>query len=101
MLRLLLQLDYSLNRLRRGAYLREYLCARHATHTRRGEELEDAASWDGISKVVQKEPFTQESMDLMFRKAAKNLPPNALLGNDFFYEDIATGSTIVMRAHAL
>ena len=86
-LRLLLQLDFK--------------TVRHAKHTRRGEELEDAASWDGISKVVQKEPFTQESMDLMFRKAAKNLPPNALLGNDFFYEDIATGSTIVMRAHAL
>ena len=50
-----------------------------------GEDLEDPASWQGIAEQVKKAPFTQESMDLMFRKAAKNLPANALLGSDAGY----------------
>ena len=50
-----------------------------------GSDLEDPDSWTGIAEQVKKEPFTQESMDLMFRKAAKNLPPNALLGSDAGY----------------
>ena len=50
-----------------------------------GEELEEPAAWAGIAELVKKAPFTQESMDLMLRKAAKNLPANALLGSDAGY----------------
>ena len=47
--------------------------------------LDEPSSWPGIADQVKKAPFTQESMDLMFRKAAKNLPANALLGSDAGY----------------
>jgi hypothetical protein len=50
-----------------------------------GDDLDDPSSWKTIADEVQKAPFTQDSMDLMFRKAAKNLPPNALLGSDAGY----------------
>ena len=50
-----------------------------------GEDLEEPAAWSGIAELVKKAPFTQESMDLMLRKAAKNLPANALLGSDAGY----------------
>lgn len=50
-----------------------------------GDDLEDPASWKAIAEQVEKAPFTQDAMDLMFRKAAKNLPSNALLGSDAGY----------------
>ena len=50
-----------------------------------GDSLDEPSSWPGIADQVKKAPFTQESMDLMFRKAAKNLPANALLGSDAGY----------------
>lgn len=50
-----------------------------------GDDLDDPSSWKTIAEQVEKAPFTQDSMDLMFRKAAKNLPPNALLGSDAGY----------------
>jgi len=50
-----------------------------------GDDLEDPTSWKAIAEQVEKAPFTQDAMDLMFRKAAKNLPSNALLGSDAGY----------------
>mmetsp|Transcript_46271 Transcript_46271/g.112654 ORF Transcript_46271/g.112654 Transcript_46271/m.112654 type:complete len:226 (+) Transcript_46271:223-900(+) len=34
------------------------------------------------AEIVNKEPFTQDSMDMMFKRAAMNLPKNNLLGSD-------------------
>lgn len=45
-------------------------------------QLKDPAGWKEAQATISKAPFTPDAMGLMFRKAAKNLPPNNLLGSD-------------------
>lgn len=40
------------------------------------------ASLGKAAAIVNKEPFTQDSMDMMFKRAAMNLPKNNLFGTD-------------------
>ncbi|EKX46080.1 hypothetical protein GUITHDRAFT_108116 [Guillardia theta CCMP2712] len=45
-------------------------------------KIQDSSSWPIVIQTLSKEPFTRDSMELMFKKAAKNLPKNNLLGAD-------------------
>ena len=47
-----------------------------------GAKLKDPAGWKEAQAIISQAPFTPDAIDLMFRKAAKNLPPNNLLGSD-------------------
>lgn len=45
-------------------------------------KLKDPEGWKEAKAIITKAPFTPDTMELMFGKAAKNLPPNNLLGSD-------------------
>jgi len=47
-----------------------------------GSKLKDPTTWPEIAEAVSKTPLSPESLDELFRYAAKNLPPNNLLGTD-------------------
>lgn len=47
-----------------------------------GPDLNNPDKWPSILEVVNKDPYPRDSLDALFRYAARGLPPNALLGTD-------------------